>query len=194
MTIRFCLLFALFMTLSTLLFGADQANQTQQTQTQTQTVPLQTFLSADESQLQSMIQNLLNTSKTAKEAEMIELDKKLILPNYEIWFKQVFGDAAGVKLAEEYKELDKHLRSDHSVKELKIVLDSGRSEIVVTRLAETSDPKHYYNQILSKMETKPEIYEVRLDKPGKAGEFFEMGFFSYVDGAFRLLGDFRAIR
>jgi hypothetical protein len=150
----------------------------------------------DDKQLETSVRRLLDTVKNGKSSEVIELDKKMILPDAEGWFRKVFGDDAGSKLAADYKHWADEMKSENAVKELKLVVDSGRLEIVVRKVVETNDPNHYYNEILSKMKmvTKPDIYEVRLIKPHSPGEFFELGFFTDLDGDFRNIGDLRAVR
>lgn len=180
----YILLLAMIPLLASVVHGAEQ---TQVNQTQTRT-------NGDEKQLEADIQALWLAVKTGKEAEVIELNKKMLLPDPEGWFKNTFGDDAGAKLAEAYKEWAKQMKSKRSVEELKMVQDSGRSEVVVREIVETGDSNHYQDQILSTMVMKPEIYQIRLIKDGSPGEFFDLGFFVYVDGAFRNIGHLKAVR
>lgn len=180
-----CILFvAMILVVTGFVYGEEQT-QTNQTQTRT---------NGDEKQLEVEIQALLLAVKNGKEAEVIELNKKMLLPDPEEWFKNAFGDDAGVKLAEAYKEWAKHMKSDLSVEELKMVQDSGRSEMVIKEIVATGDPRHYQDQILSTMVAKPQIYQIRLIKHGSPGEFFDLGFFTIVDGVFRNIGDLKAVR
>lgn len=180
-------IFLLAMFLTGIVYSSDEQNQTQTNEIQTQT-------KGDEKQLDADIQSLLQAVRSGKETEVSELNKKMLLPDPQGWFKTVFGDDAGAKLAEQYKEWAKFMKSDRSAEELKLVLDSGRSELVVREIVETGDANHYQDQILSTMVIKPEIYQIRLIKHGSPGEFFDLGFFMYVDGAFRNIGDLKAVR
>jgi hypothetical protein len=148
----------------------------------------------DPKQLEAFVRSLFDTVKTGKPSEVIDLNKKTFLADPDGWFKKVFGDESGGKLNDEYASLLKIMKSEDFVKELHLVLDSGRSQIVVSKIVAAGDPEHYQDQILSAMLVKPEIYEVRLIKPGSPGEFFDLGFFTYIDGAFRNIGNLKAVR
>lgn len=148
----------------------------------------------DPKQLQGFVENLFGTVKTGKPSEVIELNKKTLLPDPEGWFTKVFGEDSGHKLNEEYAHFVKNMKSEDFVKGLHLVLDSGRSQVVVTNIVGTGKPESYQDQILASMLVKPQIYEVRLIKPGSPGEFYDLGFFTYIDGAFRNVGNLKAIR
>lgn len=182
----YILLIAMILSLTSVVHS-DQQTQTNQTQTQTQ-------INGDEKQLEAEIQALLLAVKAGKDAEVIELNKRMLLPDPQGWFKNTFGDEAGANLAEGYKKWAKEMKSDMAVKELKMVQDSGRSEVVIKEIVATGDPGHYQDQILSTMVMKPQIYQIRLIKHGSPGEFFNLGFFTIVDGSFRNIGDLKAVR
>ncbi len=114
------------------------------------------------------------------------------LPDYEAWFKKVFGDSRGGKLATAYKLQRTVIPTYGEVVEKQ--RKAGNTGLQVTKLTDPKDlnARGLQSKALNAMKSKVTLYDVRLVKPGK-----KLGYsiwsFVYVGKKFRLIGKLRKL-
>ena len=138
--------------------------------------------------LQNSIEDLLALVKAMDWPGAKKSLNALVLPGYQAWFKSVFGEAQGAKLASEYTEFAKFLASEDGAKELQDPIRNGRTRVDVELIKATGDKNNFRDQTISTMKSKTPIYLVRLINPADARDFFHMGYFAHVDGQFSSIG------
>jgi hypothetical protein len=122
------------------------------------------------------------------------LMKALALPEPDAWFKNVFGDRKGAKLASEYRVALKTFDTELARLFAKVVRE-GQSEIHVRKFERAPDPQAVglQNDAMAAMINRRPIYSVRFVKPGeRLGQHVYS--FVYADGAFRLVGKMQAAK
>src|ERR1700736_4226999 len=95
--------------------------------------------------LKKLMTDILDAQKSSDKDKMTGLVKSLTVPDADAWFKKVFGDAKGAKVAAQYKSNTSQLEQDLSRIFAKIV-DDGQTEIKITRLEMPDDPQASGNQ------------------------------------------------
>ena len=145
----------------------------------------------DAATLQKLMEDTLAAFKAGDAARGNALVKRMMLPNAAAWFKSVFGDDVGGKLADEYGKM-----SPNFVTELAAIFQGrvkdGRTFVSVKKVESATDPNAtgYQQQALAAMKTKVPLWTVRFGaEPGAAG--YTLWSFVYVDGQFRLVGKMR---
>ena len=144
--------------------------------------------------LKKLMSDILEAQKSGDKDKFNSLLKGLELPDAEAWFKKVFGDDKGAKVAAQYKSNTNALEQDLTRLFAKIESD-GQTEIKITRLEKADDPQATGNQkdVLSAMKNPVPLYSARFVKPG---ETLGMHLYNYVyvDGTFRLAGKMDAAK
>lgn len=144
--------------------------------------------------LKKLMSDIVEAQKSGNKDKVNSLLKSLELPDSDAWFKKVFGDEKGPKVAAQYKISTNQLEQDLARIFTKIV-DDGQTEIKITRLEKPDDPQANGNQkdVLSAMKNPVPIYSARFVKPG---ETFGMHLYNYVyvEGTFRLAGKMDAAK
>jgi hypothetical protein len=149
--------------------------------------------SASTAELQKLIEDLLAAVKAEEWSTAAEFMSTLVLPDYKAWFRTAFGEANGTKLAAQYAEFARFLRSQASAKELRAPLGNGRTQVHVERIQATGDPRNFRDQILSAMKVKKPLYLVRIVNPADPRDFFYLGYFTHVDGRFPSIGKLQGL-
>ena len=116
----------------------------------------------------------------------------LVLPDYEIWFLNEFGDI-GNDEEKEYDTFAGLLYSDYSIELLAKAVKEGRSGVLVEKVKKNENPLHYHNKIISRQKSKSQIYRVRLYSVYNSNFFFDLGFFTLTDNNLYSIGELRHI-
>ena len=144
--------------------------------------------------LKKLMSDILEAQKSGDKDKFDSLVKGLVLPDADAWFKKVFGDDKGSKVAAQYTSNTGALEQDLARLFTKIVND-GQTEIRITRLEKPDDPQATGNQkdVLSAMKNPVPLYSARFVKPG---ESLGMHLYNYVyvDGTFRAVGKMEAAK
>ena len=144
--------------------------------------------------LKKLMSDILEAQKSGDKDKFDSLVKSLELPDAEPWFKKVFGDDKGSRVAAQYKSNTSMLQQDLARLFGKIVND-GQTEIRITRFEKADDPQATGNQkdVLSAMKNPVPLYSARFVKPG---ETLGMHLYNYVyvDGTFRAVGKMDAAK
>ena len=144
--------------------------------------------------LKKLMSDILAAQKSGDKDKFNGLVKDLELPDADAWFKKVFGDDKGPKVAAQYKSNTSALEQDLARLFAKIDSD-GQTEIRITRLEKADDPQATGNQkdVISAMKNPVPLYSARFVKPG---ESLGMHLYNYVyvDGTFRLAGKMEAAK
>lgn len=144
--------------------------------------------------LKKLMTDILEAQRSGDKDKFNSLLKGLELPDAEAWFKKVFGDDKGARVATQYKSNTSALEQDLARLFAKIESD-GQTEIKITRLEKADDPQATGNQrdVLSAMKNPVPLYSARFVKPG---ETLGMHLYNYVyvDGTFRLAGKMDAAK
>ncbi len=117
----------------------------------------------------------------------------LVLPDYEIWFLNEFGDY-GNDEAKEYDTFAGLLYSDYSIELIAKAVKEGRSGVLVEKVKKNDDPLHYHNKIISRQKSKTPIYRVRLFSVDDGNYFFDLGFFIIYNNNLYSIGELRHIK
>ena len=144
--------------------------------------------------LKTLMSDILEAQKSGNKDKFNALVKSLAVPDADRWFKKVFGDDKGVKVAAQYKSNTSQIEQDLAKIFAKVV-DDGQTEIRITRMEKADDPQANGNQkeVLSAMNNPVPIYSARLVKPGETLGMHLYNFV-YVDGTFRLAGKMDAAK
>jgi hypothetical protein len=144
--------------------------------------------------LTKLTQDILAASKANEKDKLAELIKGLRLPSHEAWFKKVFGDEKGAKLATEYSDSLKKFDEDMT-KFFADIVKEGKSEVsvLVVKSADDKEATGLQKDALAAMKQKVTLYTAQMKKPGQeAGT--TLWSFVYVDNGFRLAGKMRALK
>src|SRR5262249_54509957 len=104
----------------------------------------------------------LAIAKAGDKAKLSAWSKELVLPNHEDWFKHVFGDELGKKVAAEYSESSKDF--DDVGKLLEDVNKRGATEVRVVRVTSPDDGEAtgLQKSALQAMKKKGPLYSVKF--------------------------------
>lgn len=139
--------------------------------------------------LEKLISDMLKMQKDGDAKNLATYIQSLVLPNTDAWFGSVFGDKLGTGMANAYDRTrlnlplsfpdllsqiqSKHLKKVHAT----LFTDSCNQE--------STDVE--YRLLVSRTHEQP-LYHVRLSSGTQSGI---VGFFAYVDGAFRYISNFQ---
>jgi len=136
----------------------------------------------------------LAVAKTGDKAKVSAWSRELVLPNAETWFKKVFGDELGKKVAAEYATNSKDFE------ELGGLLDDankrGATEVRVVRVADASDREAtgLQKSALEAMKKKGPLYTAMFCEPGKKESSISLWSFVVADGKPYLVGKMKAVK
>lgn len=139
--------------------------------------------------LRDFLKDLIKEVKTGNEATFAEIASDLALPGQQEWFPAVFGDELGQEMAVSYANLLPQIQKTLFTGLQRMGKD-GFHDFRVTRQVSpclSGTPDRVF-RILAARETEIPFYSVRFYRA--EGSRF-VGFFIYVDGAFRWIGNIR---
>jgi hypothetical protein len=118
----------------------------------------------------------------------------MMLPNAPAWFRSVFGDDVGGKLAEDYGKMSPNLVSGLA-RVFEERAKQGEMFVAVHKVESATDARATgaQKQALAAMKTKVPLWTVKFtDSPGATGlTGYTLWSFVYVGGQFRLAGKMR---
>jgi hypothetical protein len=145
----------------------------------------------DTASLQKLMEDTLAAFKAGEQDKAAALVKPMMLPNAATWFKKVFGDEVGAKLAADYDKMLPNFPAElGSV--FKGRVRDGVTFVSVNKIESATDRNAtgYQQQAVAAMKAKVPLYTVHFGaKPG--GSDYTLWSFVYVDGQFRLAGKMR---
>src|SRR5215212_5583716 len=122
----------------------------------------------DAASLQKLIEATLAAVKAGQHDKATALVKPMTLPNATAWFRKVFGDDLGAKLAAEYNTMAPDLTAG-LVAVFEGRVKDGRTLVSVTKVESSADDNATgaQKQALAAMKVKLPLYSVRLrEQPG----------------------------
>jgi TonB family protein len=139
--------------------------------------------------LKKMIQDILAATKASNTPLLDAYWNALVIPQYNVWFRQVFGDEAGGQFAEAYGRATGGFGPSLSRAFLAMVLEK-LSDVEVQRFDQGCDPDANEDEypLLAVRQKPVPFYEVRVVR-NDSGRL--LWFFVYVDGAFRFGANLR---
>lgn len=135
--------------------------------------------------LKKLAEDLLAASKAGEKDKVSTLVKGFVLPGHEAWFKKVFGDEKGTKLAEMYAKILPKIEAELT-KAFEERVAKGQTEVKVFKIEKADDPNATGAQkdALAAMKSPVPLYTLKMAKAGEESGF-SMWSFVYVDGGFR---------
>ena len=133
--------------------------------------------------LKMYFQTMLDKAKNGNMKEAEAMARELVIPNHEAWFKKVFGEKAGSRLALDYDKNCKKYYGDFHVEQfLQTLVERSEKGIEVVALI-SPGPKATgsQNQVMRAMKKPVPLYSVRVGG-------LHLWSFVYVDGKFRHAG------
>jgi len=141
--------------------------------------------------LKGQMSAALAAAKAGDNEKLALLLKALVLPEPEAWFKDVFGDEAGARLAEEYVEVAKRFPPDATKFFAQMATKEGL-EIAVTKLekADDKEARGLQRSALGAMKKPVPLYDVRF-----VGKDVRQSVWSFVyhTAAFRFVGKMKRV-
>jgi len=141
--------------------------------------------------LKGQMNAALAAAKAGDNEKLDGLLKALVLPEAEAWFKDVFGDEAGARLAEEYVEVAKRFPPDAAKFFGQMATKEGL-EIAVAKLekADDKEARGLQRSALGAMKKPVPLYDVRFVGKDTRQSVWS---FVYCKGAFRFAGKMKAV-
>jgi len=142
--------------------------------------------------LKAQMDAAVAAAKAGDKEKLAELVKGLILPDYEAWFKEVFGDELGAALAKEYEEVAQHFPPD-ATKFFDQMATKEGLQVVVTKLdkADDKEARGLQRSALTAMKKPTPLYDVRfLGKDTRQSVWS----FVYQKDTFRFVGKMKAVQ
>ena len=139
--------------------------------------------------LRSLMSDALSAAKNGDQSKLEEIARGLRIPNYETWFKATFGEEAGSKLAGAYMA---HVDQDENAFP-KLIQGMARQEgqLIVEDPEGAKVPGISYcgNTLLRSVKNDASFYTATLEEIGNSPlhSFHRLGYFTFVDGAYRWL-------
>lgn len=143
--------------------------------------------------LRALFTDMLEAARVGNSDRLARLIGGLVLPDRAAWFKRMFGEEAGGRVAAEYARALPSLEPDLTKLLTKSVQDGATNvEVLFTATPDDGQVTGSTRDAYLAM-TKPQpLYVVRLKKPGEP-RGITLFAFAFVDGGFRLLGKMRAL-
>ena len=138
--------------------------------------------------LEQEFKDILAASAAHDAQKVLAMTRSLVLKDPQAWFKDVFGEEKGTKLATAYQK--ESTGFPEALARLFLSLrDPKELSISITRVESTDDPNAKGVQLfaLNAMQNPTPLYAVKLTKPGTSAKI-EIWSLAYVDGSFRWLG------
>jgi TonB family protein len=141
--------------------------------------------------LKQLVNILMKAAKENDQKTLAAYAESLKLPDAQAWLKAVFGDELGQDVAEAYAGMSTNLQAALS-ESLSTLLKPDVPEIQVLRFKEPCEPatSQELHAILL-LRRKPVPFYLPLFTNRKQPASRTLGFFAFVDGAFRFLGVIR---
>jgi hypothetical protein len=143
--------------------------------------------------LTQLTNDLFQSIKSNDKERTATLIASMKLPDPGAWFKGVFGDALGTKLATEYTEQLSTFDAALTGLFTKMV-EENQTVLKISQFAKAGDAEAtgLQNTALEKMTTPATLYSLRMLKAGEE-HGMHLWSFVYVDGAFRLAGKMQSV-
>ncbi|HEY7089096.1 MAG TPA: hypothetical protein VH518_13460 [Tepidisphaeraceae bacterium] len=143
--------------------------------------------------LQMFMKDILAAAGDRDEARLLAMTESLRLPDPDKWFREVFGDEVGAKLAADYIKSNKNIGPQLAVLFLKMK-NPRTLDVSITRVESPDDPKaKAYQQIaLAAMKNPVPLYYA--DITNRRESVVAVWSIVYVNGKFHLAGKMRAVK
>lgn len=137
--------------------------------------------------LKSLIGDMLAAIQTGDKEKTTSYLSNLTIPDHGTWFVQTFGPEKGHLLEFKYADLLAQM-PDQIIRRLKFALDGQNTDVKIIVMQKPVDPSLRLGRAIIEAMIQPStLYRASLTKPTeKYGE--DLGFFVFVDGAFRSVG------
>lgn len=139
--------------------------------------------------LEHLMDHMLKLQKSGDAKALALYVQSLILPNPSAWFTATFGEKLGAELADAYDRTRLNLPLSFP-DTLGQIQSKHLSNVQATRFSDPCNQESTnteYHLLVSRTHEQP-LYHVRLSSGTQAAI---LGFFVYLDGAFRYVGDFQ---
>ena len=145
--------------------------------------------------VKAAIEHGLALAKAGDKTKVAGWCKDLVLPNHESWFKRVFGDDLGKKVAADYAASSKDFDDDLS----KALDDANKGGAIDVRIVRVFDPNDGAATALQKaaleaMKKRGPLYTAKFCQPGKTDSSLSLWSFVVADGKTYLLGKMKAVK
>lgn len=139
--------------------------------------------------LEKLITDMLKMQKDGDTKNLAAYIQSLILPNPDAWFGAAFGDKLGTAMANEYDRirLNLPLSFPDTLSQIQSKHLNKAHAVLFTDSCDQESTNVEYRLLTSRTHEQP-LYHVRLSSSTQAAI---VGFFAYVDGAFRFIGNFQ---
>lgn len=139
--------------------------------------------------LEKLITDMLKMQKDGDAKDLSAYTQSLVLPNPAVWFTATFGDKLGTAMADEYDRtrLNLPLSFPDMLGQIESKHLNKAQAALFTDSCDQEATKMEYGLLISRTNEQP-LYHVRLSSSSQAAI---LGFFAYVDGAFRFIGSFQ---
>ncbi|MCL4524818.1 MAG: energy transducer TonB [Acidobacteria bacterium] len=141
--------------------------------------------------LKQLVTAMVEATKNNDQKTLAAYAQSLRLPNPETWFKDVFGEVLGTQIAEAHGLLDERLHAA-LFESLSGILKDQFADFEIQQFKKPCEPASdmsFYSILLMRRRRIP-LYLAKFSKPNDS-HVRMMGFFAYVDDAFRFLGVIR---
>lgn len=145
--------------------------------------------------LRNLLQDILAAAKTDDRQKLLSLVNQMEIPNYEAWFAKTYGNERGERWAGIYgRNLG---RIERDFQELFMEFATQDGEISARNVNDTPEPRLSFELgMLGTPQQPVDLFFASWKKyglaPGSMGD--PIGYFVFVDGAFRLNGTTRPMR
>ncbi len=134
---------------------------------------------------------MVEATKINNQKTLAAYAESLRLPDPDAWFKDTFGEVLGTQIAESHGALRERLHVS-LFEGLSGILNDQFADFTIQRFEKPCEPatdKTFYTVLLMRRQHVP-LYLAKFTKPHES-RIRIMGFFAYVNGAFRYLGIIR---
>lgn len=138
--------------------------------------------------LKTLIQDILAATQAGETAKVETMVKALVLPKADEWFRNVFGDEVGARVAAEYAKMSEEL-VPQVTKIFRDRVEKKQTTVEVKRITSADDKEGTGLQraAIGAMKKPVALYHVSFGG-------FSLWSFVHTDEGFRLAGKMRALR
>ena len=135
------------------------------------------------------MKEMLTLQKRGDTAALAPYLQSLILPHQYSWFRATFGDEIGSQLADSYQRtrMQLALSFPNTLVQLTSKHFGNPKAVLFTDSCNPESTIAEYNVLMNRTKEQP-LYDVRFTSGSKTEV---LTYFTYVDGAFRFIGDFQ---
>jgi len=139
--------------------------------------------------LKKLIKDILAATRPNQTEALRAYLNSMLIPDHQSWFDTVFGEEDGAKLAASYAARRAGIPS-YLEQQFASAVQEKMTNIVVRRLEEACDPNadEFQYPVLAARQKQQPFYEASLMREQYGSP---LGFFAYIDGRFRYLGNLR---